>query len=243
MPSPNTLAVVPQHLVRSPGNNFLISNTCNVNYSKFPRSKLVFLPKLSLPTTAIADKNDASNPNGIIDHKGISFVEKYNGLPIKQENPETIDIYGKTSRLQVDNFVAAIRALPCKDKFDILNIFTKDGQICSISVFNDFLMALVIANEPDLAFKLYSDISSHGLAPDSWTFSIIIRCHCKRDDVDEAKRVLDHMLENGLNPNVATFTILINSFCKRGKLQKALKFLRLWIELGVNQVFKHIIAC
>ncbi|KAJ9179663.1 hypothetical protein P3X46_008009 [Hevea brasiliensis] len=222
MPSPYTPA--PQHLLQSPslGSTFLFNNICKVNCIKFPGRRLISLPKLSLSTANPAFPEGLSH---LIDKKEIGLVENYSGLPIKKEKPET-------NRLQVENFVDVIRALPCKERNDILNGFTKDDQNWNISDLNDFLMAFLVANEPNLALKLYYDISSHGLAPDSCTFSIIIRCHCKINDADEAKRVLDRMQENGLNPNVATLTTLINSFCKRGKLQKAFEVLEVMERIG-----------
>ncbi|XVF32722.1 hypothetical protein REPUB_Repub17cG0107300 [Reevesia pubescens] len=85
------------------------------------------------------------------------------------------------------------------------------------------MVCLVTANEPNLALELYSNVASYGLAlsPNCWTFSIMIRCFCKKNNLDEAQRVLHHMMENGYSLNVITFTTLINSLCKRGKLQNA----------------------
>ncbi|XP_065853243.1 pentatricopeptide repeat-containing protein At1g62670, mitochondrial-like [Euphorbia lathyris] len=159
------------------------------------------LPNLSLPTGKPSRKTLSSR-------KDASELE----LPhLVQKYKEEIT---STSRLQVENLEdAAITTSPFIDR------------IGSISEFNDILTALLVANESTLALKLYSDISKHGLSPDSWTFSVILRCHCDKNDVDEAKRVLDNMLHNGLNPNVATFTTLIHAFCKKGKLQKAFQVL------------------
>ncbi|XP_037495947.1 putative pentatricopeptide repeat-containing protein At1g09680 [Jatropha curcas] len=221
MPSPYAIA---QHHLLQP---LFLGNTFNLNYRERPATNLIFLPKLSLFTAGIADKNAMAYPkrlSHLIDKKGITLVVKHNNglLPIQQKNPETIE---KTRRLQVENFVAAIKALPSKDKTTILDIFTKNGKICSTAVFNDLLMALVIASEHELAFKFYSSISSYGLAPDCWTYCILIRSYCKIENVDEARRVLDHMVENGLHPNLATFTTLINSFCKKGRVEEAFELM------------------
>ncbi|KAM2045868.1 hypothetical protein ACFX1T_010013 [Malus domestica] len=81
-------------------------------------------------------------------------------------------------------------------------------------------MALVIAEEPDIALSLFDEISSaHWLVPDSVTFSFLLRCYCGEYDLDGARGGLIHMVENGFYPDPATFTVLVNSLCKRGKLR------------------------
>ncbi|XP_015580555.2 pentatricopeptide repeat-containing protein At1g62910 [Ricinus communis] len=229
----------PQILLQSSslGNTSVFSKSYNGNCSKSPGSNLVFFPKLSLSTMIPADKKKVSfsypkDISHLIHKQGIGLVEKHNGLRIKEQKQESVKFDAKASRLQVEKLLDAIRALPFKGRTEILDVFGKDGEIPSISDFNDLLMALVIANELDLALNMYSDVSTLGLVPDSWTFSIVIRCHCKRNDADEAKRVLDRMLENGLNPNVVTFTTLINSFCKKGKLQKAYEVIDVMNTIG-----------
>ncbi|XP_024973482.1 pentatricopeptide repeat-containing protein At1g62680, mitochondrial-like [Cynara cardunculus var. scolymus] len=98
----------------------------------------------------------------------------------------------------------------------------KDGNFETITQFNHLFMGLVLENEVDLAYKFYSTLSSYDFSADSFTFSILVHCYCKRNEPMEAKRVLEHMIQNGFeSPKVKTFTQLINSFCKRGKLKQA----------------------
>ncbi|KAL1804582.1 hypothetical protein ACET3Z_027650 [Daucus carota] len=115
--------------------------------------------------------------------------------------------------------------------------FNLDGKICelplfhkikalpiseirfeSIATFNNLLMELYMSDEVDFALKLFSNSS---VDPNCGTFSLMIRCYCKKDDPFEAHRVLNEMIEKGFQPNVAIFTDLINSFSKRGRMQKA----------------------
>lgn len=101
---------------------------------------------------------------------------------------------------------------------------TKHGNIKTITEFNHLLMGLVLENELDLAFKLYSNLPKFDFSPDSLTFSIIVNYHCKRNQPIEAKKVLEHMITNGFDFNyhkVKTFTQVINSFCKKGQLKMA----------------------
>ncbi|KAI4353548.1 hypothetical protein L6164_002489 [Bauhinia variegata] len=110
---------------------------------------------------------------------------------------------------------------------EIVNMFGKDAELRDISDFNRLLMALTSSREHDLCLRLFANLQSYQLVPDCRTYSIMLRCYCEKNDVDEAKNVLDLMLENGFQPDVATVTILLNSFCKRGKLQKAFGVLQL----------------
>ncbi|KAK3004717.1 hypothetical protein RJ639_018055 [Escallonia herrerae] len=94
-------------------------------------------------------------------------------------------------------------------------------------------MALVRASEIKSALKLYSNLSSYfELVPDSFTYSILVKCYCKKDDPTEAYRVLVEMVENGFQPNVATFTVLMNALCKKGRLQKAFEVIRVMGRVG-----------
>ncbi|KAM0991728.1 hypothetical protein ACFX2I_010054 [Malus domestica] len=81
-------------------------------------------------------------------------------------------------------------------------------------------MALVIAEEPDIALSLFVEISSaHWLVPDSVTFSFLLRCYCGEYDLDGARGGLIHMVENGFYPDPATFTVL--GLCYVGRVEVA----------------------
>ncbi|KAL7601795.1 hypothetical protein Lser_V15G25863 [Lactuca serriola] len=98
----------------------------------------------------------------------------------------------------------------------------KDGNIETLAEFNHLFKGLVLADEVDLAYKLYSTLSNYDFSADSLTFSILVHCCCKRNDPMEAKKVLEHMIESGFeSPKVKTFTQLINLLCKKGRLKQA----------------------
>ncbi|XP_076927788.1 uncharacterized protein LOC143591482 [Bidens hawaiensis] len=98
------------------------------------------------------------------------------------------------------------------------------NKIQTLTEFNHLFMTMVSANETDLAFKFYSNLPNYNLSPNDLTYSILINCHCKRNDPIEANKVLQHFINNGFgSPNVKTFTQVINCFCKKGKLTHALK--------------------
>lgn len=227
-------AYMPSQLVfsshPSPIHSLIFSSPCffRNNHNKTQQGKLLLhattlsfsVRNSSESTLSIANATDRICPNGV-------SIDR----PIKEE-PHSMDFDRRNTRLQVHNFVDRIRALPTSERIQIIHVFERERAFQNLSVFNDVLLALFIADEPDLALKLYCDISSYGMVPDSWTFSIIIKCHCKKNDPSEAKRVLEHMVEIGFQPSVVTFTILINSFCRRGKLQKAVEILEFMGRIG-----------
>ncbi|CAL5192475.1 unnamed protein product [Lathyrus oleraceus] len=162
---------------------------------------------------------------------------------LKHTTKNLIDFKDKTTRFRLKNLVQNITSLSSsKNKTDILQqILEKDTaefQIQTISDFNHLLTALVIAKELELCQTIFTKLSSFHLVPDSCTYSVMIRCHCEKNDAEEAKRVLFTVLENGFEPDAATITVLINSLCKRGKVKKAMEVFRFverkGLKLGVQ---------
>ncbi|KAH8484717.1 hypothetical protein H0E87_026465 [Populus deltoides] len=202
------------------------NNTRKLCCHKFFSLKLVFIPAASLSTTKSYPTETTVLHSPILGNEEQRLYpkegEEHKGLPMKEEEQESLDFDEKASKFQVLDLLNAVKALPCKERVDyIVRVLDKEIGFFNISDFNDVLMALVTANDSDLVLKLYSGLSCYSLEPNSWTFSIMVRCHCKKKDPGEAKRVLDQMMQKGFNPNVATLTILINSFCKMGQLQNA----------------------
>ncbi|KAM6574012.1 hypothetical protein CsatA_022339 [Cannabis sativa] len=150
-------------------------------------------------------------------------------IPIKESH----DFYEKpTTQLSLKPLVDEIKGLPFKEKHQIITVQKLNGDLGTIFEFNELLLALVVAEEPYLALKLFDEMSSYGLEPDSWTFSVIIRCYCENNDFDEAESVLRYMLDNGFVPNFSAVNILMNSLCKKGKLQRAFGVLDLMGGIG-----------
>ncbi|KAK2414919.1 pentatricopeptide repeat-containing protein [Trifolium repens] len=117
----------------------------------------------------------------------------------------------------------------------MLQILQKNAsEFQTISDFNHLLMALVIAQKSELCQTIFTKLSSFHLVPDSCTYSIMIRCHCEKNEVEEAKRVLFTVLENGFQPDSATITVLINSLCKRGKIKKAMEIFEFMKRKGLK---------
>lgn len=155
-------------------------------------------------------------------------IESTDKVPILETSEETE--IKKNGEFQ--EFVDKIRVLSRKEIDELVKKVLIFGDVVE---FNDMLMALVVANEHQLAVKLFSNlICDHENVADSGTWSIMIRCYAKMNEPDVAQRLLSEMLELGYKPSVGTFTVLINSFCRRGKLSKAFNVLDVMRGIGVK---------
>ncbi|KAF7825415.1 pentatricopeptide repeat-containing protein [Senna tora] len=154
---------------------------------------------------------------------------------LRTKQPSQLPFKWDLKHLRLKTLANRIRALSPNNRIKILQILQKDGQLQTTSDFNFLLMALLIAKEHDICFAVHNDLlPSYRVEPDCWTCSIMIRCCCERNHLDEAERVLNTMLENGFRPDVETSTILINSFCKRGRMKKALEIFQLVRGIGTK---------
>ncbi|CAJ1811778.1 unnamed protein product [Sphenostylis stenocarpa] len=142
--------------------------------------------------------------------------------PIKQKTTTDLNFEDTVTRFRIKGLVHRIQTLSSSNnKSQMLQILEKDPEFQTISDFNHLLMALVIAQQLDICLSIFTKLPSFLLVPDCCTHSIMIRCHCEKNDMDEAKRALDTALEKGYRPDAGTFTVLINSLCKRGRVNKA----------------------
>ncbi|CAN6715390.1 unnamed protein product [Malus baccata var. baccata] len=189
----------PPHLVakkrRGSGFNKVLKKMIKPILRRMSGKKDFPIPEAKDPRTQYSGKllflaapsSSATNPTTTHQKPSKDYI-----LQSEFENPN-LGFDDAASRLQVQNFIDGIKAL-------------KDGCFQTVSEFNSLLMALVIAEEPDIALSLFDEISSaHWLVPDSVTFSFLLRGG------------LIHMVENGFYPDPATFTVLVNSLCKRVK--------------------------
>ncbi|KAK4802186.1 hypothetical protein SAY86_000389 [Trapa natans] len=162
-------------------------------------------------------------------------------LTAAEVQPTKFDVIPRRSRrMHVQHLIEHIRAVHKKDRVEFLDRMVARRQDCSVGTgssfdLNDLLMALVLAEEPDLALRTFSIVSVKGLlVPDSWTYSTLIRCHCMKGHLDEAQQVFDFMTESGFSPTVATVTELINSYCRKGGLKGAFAVFDSMGRIGIS---------
>ncbi|KAG6531067.1 pentatricopeptide repeat-containing protein At1g62680, mitochondrial-like [Zingiber officinale] len=122
--------------------------------------------------------------------------------------------------------------LPLEERVKILDLFESDERNLTISDYNDILKALMKAGEYEHAVNFFSKLPCEGIAPDFWTYSIMVHCFCKKNEPDKAMQTLEDILERGYRPNHATFSCLINCLSKRGRMKKAFKVFELMLQTG-----------
>ncbi|KAL2899817.1 hypothetical protein RDABS01_024899, partial [Bienertia sinuspersici] len=200
-------------------------------------SKTPNLSTISQFSSQIAAKSpfnfSTTNFNNTFRIQPCRFESKTASLSLLENEGQTQE---SNSKARVMELADKIRAIPVEEKSKVLDsMIEKQCESKTIDNFNDMIMSLVVAEELDIALKLFDEMSSlHGLTPDCWTYSILIRCYCKKNEPEEGKRLLNCMIENGFRPNVVTLTILVNSLCSRGKVQRAIEVLEMMGEFGCN---------
>ncbi|XP_057770637.1 putative pentatricopeptide repeat-containing protein At1g09680 [Salvia miltiorrhiza] len=175
--------------------------------------------------------SSAFNPNPPFFYTTNSFHRrKFHvfAAPIKENH----HLHGHTSarKLQVEDFLQTVATAP--EKLEALEKLHRNGEIQTINELNRLLVSLISSDEVELARKLKSSLSSLGLFPNVWTYSILVKGFCKSNATTEATSVLHEMLENGFEPNVATFTTLINSLCESGRMRDACEVFDVMSKIG-----------
>ncbi|XP_039173082.1 pentatricopeptide repeat-containing protein At1g62670, mitochondrial-like [Eucalyptus grandis] len=197
-PPPSPLLHLPSQLKPCPSRSVIIS-----------RQHLRTIQRSNLVATSSQSRDSHGSP-----------VYRTSAVPTQPS-----EVHGQVScPVRVQYLAKRIRAVPARDRVEFVRLLRRDGQMGSLSGANDLLAALAVAREPNVALQVFNEMPAHGLVPDTWTFSTLIVCHCLKNSLDDATRILDFMVENELCPSVATFTTLVNSFCRKGEMQKAFAF-------------------
>ncbi|KAI3788598.1 hypothetical protein L2E82_01369 [Cichorium intybus] len=174
--------------------------------SNFNFTSLLFTPSKPSHFIISATTNQTTTPSPLPLALNSHLISKDGFLPNERNRSLNPSYEGKNKGKTIQDLAERIR----------------DGSIKTLNEFNHLFMGLVLEDEADLAYKLYSTLSNYDFSADSFTFSILVHCCCKRNEPMEAKRVLEHMIESGFDsPKVKTFTQLINLFCKKGRLKQA----------------------
>ncbi|KAJ8424429.1 hypothetical protein Cgig2_010658 [Carnegiea gigantea] len=146
---------------------------------------------------------------------------------------ENGEVEERERKRRVEWFAEKIGAIPDPERPKFVEtLIERHGGLRKISSFNDLMTGLLMVQDLNLALKLFDEMPLHGVAPDWWTYSILIRYYCRKREPEEGRKMLDRMIENGFRPNGVTLTILVYSFCSRGKIQKAIEVLELMGRFG-----------
>ncbi|GAA0168997.1 hypothetical protein LIER_23572 [Lithospermum erythrorhizon] len=77
---------------------------------------------------------------------------------------------------------------------------------------------------------LIEEMGNDGLKPDAISYNYLMTSYCKREMLDEAKKVYDDLEINKCKPNAATFRTLIFYLCKKGRYVIAHKVFKQSVE-------------
>ncbi|XP_012083143.1 pentatricopeptide repeat-containing protein At5g16420, mitochondrial [Jatropha curcas] len=94
----------------------------------------------------------------------------------------------------------------------------------SVRSLNTLLNAFVQNKRYDLVHGVFQNCKSKfGVVPNVFTYNILIKGLCKKNDVEGAIRVLDEMPTMGIIPNVVTYTTILGGYVSRGDMVNAKK--------------------
>ncbi|XP_058086031.1 pentatricopeptide repeat-containing protein At1g02060, chloroplastic [Magnolia sinica] len=101
------------------------------------------------------------------------------------------------------------------------------GVARSVFSFNSLFSILLPRGRTHMVKKLYDEMqSTDGIAPDVYTFNILIRGFCLNSMVDEGFRFFKEMSKFGCSPDLITYNTLVDGLCRIGKVKIAHNLLK-----------------
>uniref|UniRef100_A0A2P2MZ41 Pentatricopeptide repeat-containing protein n=1 Tax=Rhizophora mucronata TaxID=61149 RepID=A0A2P2MZ41_RHIMU len=92
----------------------------------------------------------------------------------------------------------------------------------SVRSLNTLLNAFVQNKKYDLIHATFKDCKTKfGIAPNVFTYNILIKGLCKKNDMESAVKVFDEMPALGLIPNVITYTTILGGYASLGDMDNA----------------------
>jgi pentatricopeptide repeat protein len=78
---------------------------------------------------------------------------------------------------------------------------------------------------PPRAFQLYLSMRTRGISVEIDTFDCLVKCFCKRGDLNKAGRILDEMILDGCIPDEGIWNVLMCGLWDRKKVREATELL------------------
>ncbi|KAL6840371.1 hypothetical protein ACP4OV_030181 [Aristida adscensionis] len=101
--------------------------------------------------------------------------------------------------------------------------------------YNIILHALARLRRHGDAVRFYGEMTSgHRVAPDAYTFNILINSSCRAEGVDTAMRWFGEMQRRSCAPTGVSFNTLMRGFFREGRFKEGVKVSREMLELGVG---------
>jgi len=85
----------------------------------------------------------------------------------------------------------------------------------------------------DDAEIVFQEMQSHGQAPDSMTYLVLIRVYSESTCYSKAEEAIQNMLSSGITPSCPHFSHLIFAFLKEGQIDEAQRICSQMQEIGV----------
>jgi pentatricopeptide repeat protein len=79
--------------------------------------------------------------------------------------------------------------------------------------------------DPPRAFQLYLSMRTRGISVEIGTFDCLVKCFCKRGDLNKAGRILDEMILDGCIPDEGIWNVLMCGLWDRKKVREATELL------------------
>ncbi|KAJ4839110.1 hypothetical protein Tsubulata_014920, partial [Turnera subulata] len=103
----------------------------------------------------------------------------------------------------------------------------------SVRALNTLLNAFVQNKRYDLVHSVFKNCKKeYGVAPNIFTFNVLIKGLCKKGDVEGAGKVFDEMPKMGMIPNVVTYTTILGGYASRGDMVSAKNVFRDLFDRG-----------
>ncbi|KAF5940734.1 hypothetical protein HYC85_021901 [Camellia sinensis] len=117
----------------------------------------------------------------------------------------------------------------CNDLQDAVNSFNGMIQmrpLPPISQCTKALRPILKMGHYDIALRLIGKLHFLGIQVDIYTFSIVINCYCRLNQVDFGFSLLGTLFKRGYTPNVTTFKTLLNGLILDDKTPEAVELFK-----------------
>nr|XP_043631787.1 pentatricopeptide repeat-containing protein At2g17140 [Erigeron canadensis]XP_043631796.1 pentatricopeptide repeat-containing protein At2g17140 [Erigeron canadensis]XP_043631804.1 pentatricopeptide repeat-containing protein At2g17140 [Erigeron canadensis]XP_043631813.1 pentatricopeptide repeat-containing protein At2g17140 [Erigeron canadensis]XP_043631822.1 pentatricopeptide repeat-containing protein At2g17140 [Erigeron canadensis] len=94
-----------------------------------------------------------------------------------------------------------------------------------VSLYNVLIRLSIQENDTGCVRMLYKDMVVCRVAPDTYTFNLLIGGLCDSGCLDDARKVFDKMSDRGCRVNEFTFGILVRGYCRAGRASESLELL------------------
>lgn len=132
-----------------------------------------------------------------------------------------------------------------EDGFSILELMeeSKEGSRGHISPYNSIIYGLFKQDRFDEATEFLTKMGN--LFPRAVDRSLVILEHCKKGDIEDAKRLYDQMIDEGGIPSILVYNCLVHGFSQQGSVREAVELMNEMIGnncFPISSTFNAVIS-